>query len=83
MAHTDLTNLTEAYIAIARMYHPAELSSKLHSSEELKFLSSQPTLIRIGGYTPTSAGEATRLCEIREICVKLNHLCEVILMRLP
>ena len=49
MAHTDLTNLTEAYIAIARMYHPAELSSKLHSSEELKFLSSQPTLIRVGG----------------------------------
>ena len=23
------------------------------------------------------------VCEIREICVKLNHLCEVILMRLP
>ena len=23
------------------------------------------------------------VCEFREICVKLNHLCEVILMRLP
>ena len=34
------------------------------------------------GYTPTSAGEATRLCEICEICVKINHLCELILARL-
>ena len=46
---TQISQISRRALAIARACHPAELSSKLHSSEELKFLSSQPTLIRVGG----------------------------------
>ena len=59
LSHTDLTTFRSLAVRekqisrkthrYTRVCHPAEKSSKLHSSEELKFLSSQPMLIRVGG----------------------------------
>ena len=84
----EISQRTHRY---TRVCHPAVLSSKLHSSGKPKFPSSQPTLIRGGGAADKRGrsdapfvrflGRAKR--KHCEICVRINHLCEGILVRLP
>ena len=81
-SHTNLTNLTKS-TCYARACHPAAISSKLHSFMPINRQSSHPTLISRRRQSRQARAKRRAICEIREICVKFNHLCENILVRLP
>ena len=70
LSHTDLTNLTKAYIAYARMCHPAE-STRL-GRQAASFLRCSPFReireIRVKQKT----NDGRRFREICEICVSKN-----------
>ena len=91
--HTDLTKrvrrpkgpkaISRKTHRCTRVCHPAAISSKLHSFMPINRQSSHPTLISRRRHSRQARAKRRAICEICEICVKISHLCENVLMRLP